>query len=153
MTTIRSFDFVNRLNETCIELPSEQHDFINSLSGKDYSDDTLGHKRVMDELLANVMIVTAIKMKQEEVDRELLEKLGPKEFTRYKKQHALEREVCRRRNLRELTSENRAQHHPAYPRQHAGLFDLLLGVQTSKPIHALGKFAKQVMRWVRAYKL
>lgn len=153
MTTIQPFLLID-LNESCIELPSERRDFIASLPNQDYSDDILGIKRAMDVSLANAMILAAIKMKQEEIDRELLEKLGHKGFTRYKKQCALEREAHRRHRLKDLhASEHRAQHHPAYLQQYAWLFDLLRGVRTSRLICALEKFAKQAMRWARAYKL
>jgi hypothetical protein len=145
---------MTRMREIGVEITDGQLDFISGLSGKDYPNDSLGYKRAMDDLLAKIEVMTAIKIEQVKADRKLLELLGPKGFARYKKQVAQERDERRKQHFKDLyPSENHVQGHRSYLLRRAKLSDLLLGVRTSKLIHVLEKFAMQAMKCERSSKV
>jgi hypothetical protein len=147
-------DMMTRMREIGVEFTDGQLDFISGLSGKDYPDDSMGYKRAMDDLLAKIVVMTAIKIEQVKVDRKLLELLDPKGFARYKKRVAQERDERRKQHFKELyPSENHVQGHRSYLLRRAKLSDLLLGVRTSRLIHALEKFAMRAMKWERSNKV
>ncbi|MBI1793362.1 MAG: hypothetical protein HYR70_04135 [Chloroflexi bacterium] len=91
-------DLTNRLSEIGGKLSADQRNLIEQVSNNSHPDCGVenyaeNYAKIWDELQAKSILMAQIKLRREEIDAELLGKLGKKGFARYQKERASRRQT------------------------------------------------------------